>query len=198
MAFWLRLWLRFPCWSEGISWLAEFLWYVAQALPGLEATAVYHLTREGITAFAPAIVKKLVNGKPGSARIFPGYVFVELESADESGVVNRTRGIHKLLPIHANAPLPLPTCFVDDLRARMAGGAFDEDSQDALVRKFVPEQIVTWGGPLAGACPKNGGKFLRYHKGAGVVLGYLLGREIEMPIPLHQIAVAGVFSHIAA
>lgn len=160
--------------------MADYRWYVAQALPGLESTAIYHLKREGVVGFAPAV------SRDKQCRIFPGYVFVELEDPDEAGIVNRTRGIHKMLPIHANTPLALPVGFIEELRDRLARGSFDEDSQDALLQRFIPGEEVSACGmyPL-----RDGhGRFIRYHKGAGIVLGYLLGREIEVRIPLHQLS----------
>jgi len=159
--------------------LAEYRWYVAQALPGLEATAIYHLSREGITAYAPVI------SKDRAARLFPGYVFVELETPDEAGLVNRTRGIHKVLPIHTLAPLALPRGFVEDLRESLARGDFSEKSEDELMRRYAPGDDVM---PTNGPFRDLRGRFLRYSKGCGIVLTYLLGKEHELKIPLKSLA----------
>lgn len=162
--------------------MAEFRWYVAQALPGLESTAIHHLSREGVSAWAP------VATKDRQLRLFPGYVFVELESPSEAGIVNRTRGIRKMLPIHCDSPLPLPRGFVEDLRARMASGEFEEQSADEFLRRFVPGETVSIS---SGAFSGLDAKFMRYSKGSGVLLMALLGREHEVRIPLQALAPAG-------
>lgn len=171
--------------------MVGYRWFVAQALAGLEATAIYHLTRAGITAFSP-VVASLFEGRPTKLRLFPGYVFVELEAPGEAGIVNRTRGIYRVLPIHARdpdtLPLALPIGFVEELREKISGGSFDESAEASLLRKFIPDQEVTI---LFGPFAEHRGKFLRYQKGAGVVLTALLGRDFELKVPLHHLSPAG-------
>jgi|SRR6185312_13387167 len=147
-------------------------------MPGLESTAIYHLTREGITAFAPIVTRNR------AARLFPGYVFVELETPDEAGAVNRTRGIRKVLPVHTTTPLALPVGFVEDLRDRLSRGDFNEKSEDELMQRFVPGELVS---SANGPFRDLQGRFLRYSKGCGVVLTYLLGRDHELKIPLKSL-----------
>ena len=163
--------------------MADYRWYVAAALAGLEATAIYHLSRAGIAGYAPTLADR-------AARYFPGYVFVELEGPWEAGAVNRTRGIHRMLPIHADSPLALPTGFVEEFREKVAADGLKGDDEGAFLRRFVPgiDEVSAVGNyPL-----RDGhGRFLRYRKGAGIVLGYLLGREVEIPIPLHKLEVVG-------
>jgi transcription antitermination factor NusG len=163
--------------------MADYRWYVGPTVPGLEATALYHLKREGIVGFSPT--ERGLNPR----RLYPGYVFVELESADEASIVNRIRGMRKLLPVHLGSPLPLPKGFVENLREIAASPDFSVDEAEENLRRFAPgidEVSATGNWPL-----RDGqGKFLRYRKGSGVVLGYLLGREIEVTIPLHQLAFA--------
>ena len=170
--------------------MADFRWYVAAALAGLEATAIYHLSRAGITAYSPTLVDRV-------ARYFPGYVFVELEGPWEAGIVNRTRGIHRMLPIHLDTPLALPVGFVEEFREKVAADGLRGDDEGAFLKRFVPgiDEVSAVGNyPL-----RDGhGRFLRYRKGAGIVLGYLLGREVEVPIPLHQLEVVGKNEPIAA
>lgn len=156
--------------------VGSFRWYVAQTLPGLERTALYHLDRAGIAAYAPAA---------GKERLFPGYAFVELAATTEAGIVNRTRGIRKMLPIHAVEPLPLPPNFVDDLRDRIRAGDFEGPGEGAFLRKFIKDEEVAF---ISGPMQDKRGRFCRYHKGAGVVLTALLGREMEVKVPLHQLA----------
>jgi transcription antitermination factor NusG len=158
-----------------------YRWYVAQALAGLEATAIYHLSREGVTAFSPTLASNR------QARLFPGYVFVELASPDEAGVVNRTRGIHKVLPVHSNNPLALPDGFVDELRGKISNGAFDEADCLRVIHKYIPgESVPIVAGSFAGWC----GEMVRYHKGSMIVLLALFGNKREVIVPRHCVAMA--------
>jgi transcription antitermination factor NusG len=163
--------------------MADYRWYAGAALPGLESTALYHLKREGIVGFSP--MERGLTPR----RLYPGYIFVELESANEAGVVNRIRGMRKLLPIHAASPLPLPRGFVENLRELAESITFSLEDAEENLRRFAPgiDEVSA-----SGAYPlRNGhGRFLRYHKGSGIVMGYLLGREVEVRIPLHQLAPA--------
>ena len=154
--------------------MVDYRWYAAQALAGLESTAIHHLSREGITAWSP----QPEPNRPG--RLFPGYVFVELETPDDAGVVNRTRGVHKLLPVHASTPLPLPHRFVENLRALIEQGSFTDRAVAETVYKFVEhDEIVIDGGPWDG----HTGEFLRYHKNCSIVLLACFGSKRELPIP---------------
>lgn len=154
-----------------------YAWFVAQALAGLEATAIYNLSRAGITAYSPTIADR-------QARYFPGYVFVELEGVFEAGIVNRTRGVHKMLPIHASEPLPLPPGFVEELRERVAAKSFDDVAERSLLRRFAEgDEVVTSSG-LAG-------RFVKYHKDSGEILAALLGRENRIRIPLDRLSPVG-------
>lgn len=174
----------------------NYRWYVAQALAGLEATAIYHLSREGISAFSPTIT---IEKRP--IRLFAGYVFVELEGPHEAGRVNRQRGVHKLLPIRTRRanegpvdPLPLPVGFVEAVRDRIANKGFESEIEETVVR-FVPQQeVFIRNGPFR----DHRGRFLRYSKGSGVVLTYLLGKEHELKIPARDLAPALAPSLIAA
>lgn len=154
---------------------------MAQALPGLEATALYHLDRDGFEAYSPAVANK-------KARLFPGYIFVKLANREDCFPVNRTRGIMRLLPAHLSEPLALPSDFVSSLMSRVDEGEFDEISEESLLRKFIPGEIVT---ALLGPMRDQRGQFLRYRKGCGVVLGYLLGKQFEYDVPLHQLKSCG-------
>ena len=159
-----------------------YRWYVAQTLAGLESTAIYHLSREGVTAFSP-----MTSGER-KFRLFPGYLFIELSSPDEAGVVNRTRGIHKVLPVHSNSPLALPDGFVDDLRGRIGQGEFDESACAHVVHKYVKgENVPIVAGAFAGWC----GEMVRYHKGSMIVLLALFGaKPREVVVPKHCVAMA--------
>ena len=159
--------------------MVDRAWYVAQAIGGLEPTAIYHLDREGVLGYSPVVDRQ---------RLFPGYVFVMLERVEDSWIVNRTRGILKLLPKHAEKPLPVRNGFVEALRECVDRGDFSERRQEELVCKFLPYEVVT---PLSGAYRDQRGRFLYYKKGCAVVLGHLLGKTFEFKVPLHQLRSEG-------
>jgi transcription antitermination factor NusG len=102
-------------------------WYVGTNLPGLGATAVNGIGREGINTFR--------------TRVFPGYFFVFINE-DEAGVVNRTIGVRRLLPVHRDLPLPLPDGFVEDLMARLVGGDLSMEAAAEVVERFLPGDLV--------------------------------------------------------
>lgn len=170
----------FPDLAEGALRL-ELRWYVAQALAGLESTAVHHLSRNPdiVDAYAPAAADR-------KARYFPGYVFVQLSDPAYAGAVNRTRGVHKLLPIHAASPLSIRSPkfgqphFVDALRAAIDAGAFAEKRIVETVYNFLEnDEVLIDGGPWDG----HSGQFLRYHKSCAIVLLACFGSKRELPIP---------------
>jgi len=152
-------------------------WYVAQAQPGLEATAIYNLSRDKFVAIAPSLVDR-------KQRFYPGYVFVRLEHAEDCYFVNRTRGIIKLLPQHLREPLALPMGWVEDLIGRIERGEFTPKSEEQLLRRFIPGEAVE---SLIGSMAGRPGRFSHYKKGCGIVIGCLLGKEFEYKVPLHQL-----------
>lgn len=156
-------------------------WYVAQAQPGLEATAIYNLSRDKFVAVAPSVADK-------KQRFYPGYVFVRLYEPEDCYFVNRTRGIVKLLPTHLKEPLALPEGWVEDLMGRIERGDFNEKNEEQLLRRFIPGEVVE---SLIGAVSGRPGRFSRYHKGSGVVIYHLLGRDVEYKVPLHQLKSVG-------
>lgn len=173
----------------------DFRWYVARALPGLTATALWHLSRlasgsgGGIReAFSAEARGRPSKGRERTVSLYPGYVFVELDGFDYAGRVNRTRGIHKLLPIFADHPSPLPRGFVEGLKAQIGCGDFDEKTEEQRLHSFVPQDEVEM---VSGPFRDHRGRFLRYHKGAGEIIARLLGREVTLQIPLHQLVAVG-------
>lgn len=155
-------------------------WYAAQCMGGLESTACYHLDLNDIEFFAPVV--KFKNDK--ERKLFPGYIFVHLTREEECFVVNRTRGVIHMLPKWAERPHSLPDGFVEEVRDRLDSGFYEPPDEDELLKKFLPQQTVQ---ALTGPMRDKAGRFLRYSKGSGIVLGYLLGKEFEYKVPLHQL-----------
>lgn len=151
--------------------------YVAQTLAGLGGSAERYLGRAGF--------KVLRAGK-----LFPGYIFVEdIDAAASTAVINRTRGVLRLLPKHTDTPLPLPIGFVQDLRWRLAEGDLSERAEDELLRRWLEGDQVT---ALTGPFRDRRGRFLCYTKDCAVVLGYLLGKEFRYKVPLTELRAVAV------
>jgi transcriptional antiterminator RfaH len=159
--------------------------YVAQTHPGAEAVADLNLRRQGFDCYVPAIAIKRRFGRDKQP-IFPGYLFVtlDLSGPDRWQAVNGTRGVVRLLPSHLERPSPLPRGFVAELRGRVEGGEYDEWTVEDVVRGYAPGALVfVRSGPFA----EHEGKFQFYRKGCLYVLLALLGRELSVPIPAHQV-----------
>lgn len=149
-------------------------WFVAQVSGAVEL-ASESVKREGFRVYAPKI---------GHSRIYPGYLFTEIRDMEDVCVINRCRGVISVLPIRSENPRPLPLGFVENLMEMVEGGYFSDEAHEALVKRFVPgELVVATVGPMRG----RAGRFLRHNKGCGIVLGYLLRREIEYRVPLESL-----------
>lgn len=152
-------------------------WYVAQTLPGLERTADYYLGMLGVERYIPAVTAKGRN-------VFRNYAFIRLNDPGEAGEINRQPGIRRMLPIHEERPRSLPPGFVEDLQMRIERGEFARGAPQEFTERFLPnEKVVATNGVFR----ERIGKFLRYEKGCGIVLGYLLSREVRYRVPLHQL-----------
>lgn len=174
-------------------------WYVAGAHAGLEDVAKYRLSQQFLESYIPVYNEPLGGGRYKTRRLFPCYIFVELD-LDGDGVqapdwravarwVNSTRGVTKLLPLHLEKPLPLPVGFVEDLRLSCESGNFDPLSVEELARSYVKGQTV----PIAsGDFAGFSGPLSYYKKGCAVILLTLLGAQREVHIPLHQVVLPDV------
>jgi transcriptional antiterminator RfaH len=96
-------------------------WYVAYTERRGEALAIDHLRRQGFGSFCPWIRKSIRHArkiKSVVAPLFPGYVFVELDPAqDRWRSVNGTRGVSHIIS-NGDAPTPVPPGVVEAIRAR--------------------------------------------------------------------------------
>lgn len=124
-------------------------WYAVQTQPRREALARLHLERQGFASFCPLRRKIRRSGNrhvEEMAPLFPGYLFVALDLAnDQWRSVNGTIGVMRLVAFGAGgSPAPLVPGFVEHLaklgdmgggfgdglkkgdRIRIMGGPFDE------------------------------------------------------------------------
>lgn len=161
--------------GQGRAWGMGLRDYVAQVQAGLGATAARYLGREGFSVFR-------------AAGVFPGYVFLEgIDAKASAAVINRTRGVIKLLPKHLETPLPLPVGFLGDLRFRLDEGDLSLLAEEAFLHRWLEgDQVVALTGPFR----DKRGRFLHYTKDCAVVLGHLLSREIRYKVPLTELRAA--------
>ncbi len=157
-------------------------WYVAQLQAGLRVTAEANLQRQRFE-FDSMRIKSV----RGTVPLFPGYIFVRFDR-DEPGCrwrsVNGTTGIEKLLPLHLEIPTPVLVGLVEDFAAQIAAGSFDHKNFEATVaRHTVGEKVAVISGAWAG----HSGTLIRQRKGHLFLLMSLLGRELSIPVPAHQV-----------
>jgi transcriptional antiterminator RfaH len=100
-------------------------WYTVQAKPHNEDRVVNHLAKRAIPTFLPLVeVVRRRNGvrRTGVEPLFPGYLFVELESFDQRpgcwDVVRWSPGVRRILGI-AEEPVPVPAAAIRAIRDRM-------------------------------------------------------------------------------
>lgn len=157
-------------------------WYVAQLQAGMRLTAEANLQRQRFE-----FDSMLVRGERGPAQLFPGYIFVRFDRFDPDcrwRSVNGTTGIEKLLPLHLENPMPIMAGLVEDFTSQIAAGSFDHKNFSATVAKHaVGEKVAVISGAWAG----HSGTLRRQRKGCLFLLMSLLGRELEIPVPAHQV-----------
>lgn len=178
----------------------DFRWHVARTHPGLERTASENLRAQAIETFHPYTVeKRVVGGRAVDAKVnlFPGYIFVWADRALGANqaswaAISSTRGIVRMLPSHIEVPSPLPRGFVEDLQARFEAGTLSAAEAGVVVDRYRPREIVPI---VAGAFAGHAGMLVKYHKGSLQLLVALLGGEVRVEVPQHQVAVRSDASH---
>lgn len=157
-------------------------WYVAQLQAGMRLTAEANLQRQSFE-----FDSMLVRGALGSAQLFPGYIFVRFDRDDPDcrwRSVNGTTGIEKLLPLHLENPMPIMAGLVEDFAAQILAGSFDHKNfGTTIARHMVGEKVAVISGAWAG----HSGTMIRQRKGHLYLLMSLLGRELSIPVPAHQV-----------
>lgn len=122
-------------------------WYVAATYPKQEATAQEALSAKGFDTYCPQLTTITLAKSPAGSVVaevceplFDGYVFVALDLAQHrTADVNGAGGIHKLLPLYAERPLPLRVGVVEALLER---GEFVDDKRPAKPTLLNPDDVV--------------------------------------------------------
>jgi transcription antitermination factor NusG len=158
-------------------------WYCAQTQSGMGRTARDQLSRQTFEVFLPEIREfgEVVT-------MFPGYIFVAFDRDDDSvrwKSINGTRGVIKLLPLHCENPSPIKKGFVEELLKQSADGTLTAEKAQATALRYLRDDDVPI---IAGAFAGYHGKMVRYRKGSLELLTALLGQEVVLAVPLHQVA----------
>ncbi len=96
-------------------------WFLAQLKPNCVSIAERNLKRQGFRTFLPmeeGTVRRRGRFTPALLPLFPGYIFVSLDTAAAQWrAVNSTYGVTKLVSFGA-APAPVPLDLVSQLMLR--------------------------------------------------------------------------------
>ena len=163
-------------------------WYVAYTQPNAEWKAVAHLRRQGFEAYLPlcrAIRRHARRQEVVRRPLFPRYVFVGLDlAADRWRAVNGTVGVGRLV-CHGERPAPLPDAVVAALRA--GEDAEGLVSLSSLVLFDPGARLRVLDGAFAGKT----GRYVAMSAAERVVLLFdLIGREVEVTVPIHAVEAA--------
>jgi len=121
-------------------------WTVVNTQPMCERRALWHLARQGFTAYAPKekIIRMVRGRKTTCARfIFPRYLFVAI--ADQWHALFNTVGITRVL-MTGDQPSKLPDGWVEDMRARERNGLVSLPKH----RFKIGQRVEVGSGLLAG------------------------------------------------
>ena len=157
-------------------------WFVASVQPGLSETAQRSLKLKEISSYFIRV--RDLNGRIIS--YFPGYIFVTINTdylAETANAINGTRGIGRLLPGHLESPLALPRGFVEDLKEAAEAGRLDERVEEMIEKYQCGEAVKVRSGPWIGTAFE----VTRYRKGSLAFFACLLGKQVEVFIPQHQV-----------
>ena len=168
-------------------------WYVVYSKPHKEEQVQFHLGLKGIESFFPRL--QLPNSASRKKRItalFPNYVFIRLDLANESHHVVWSPGVKRIVSF-SDTPIPLNDTVIQFLRDKAnTQGIIQAHSQ--LQRG---QQVEITGGPFDGFTgiienPPNA-------KGRVKILLQLLSRQISVKLGVEfvrnqSVAIAPVFT----
>jgi transcriptional antiterminator RfaH len=164
-------------------------WYVAQTQPGGQSLALLHLLRQGFQAYVP-MMRQRRGAETIAVPLFPGYVFINLNlDVEPWSRVNGTRGVVHLLPSHVESPSPLPSGFIEELRALVEGGTWDDLSLEQLLASYAPGAEVRIA---SGALTDQTGVIISRKRDRVDVLVSLLGRETMVRVKPAQLELVAV------
>lgn len=163
-------------------------WYVVHCQPNGERKALFHLRRQGYTAYLPVHRKTRRHARRTeqvAAPLFPRYLFIRLDVGVDSWLpIRSTVGVSHIV-CHGNRPAPVPDGIVEAIQARHDGDGFV--LLDEATRFKNGDTVRLLEGPLA----DQTGLFSRIADDRRViVLLQLLGRPVEVRVPKDAICAA--------
>jgi transcriptional antiterminator RfaH len=96
-------------------------WYLLQCKPLQQARAELNLLQQGFTFYAPEhTVQRLRRGRVdvGTEALFPGYVFIQLDSQSNWRALRATKGVSRVVGF-GDRPLAVPDALIAGLQARL-------------------------------------------------------------------------------
>jgi transcriptional antiterminator RfaH len=104
----------------------ESRWYAVQARPKQETRAAMNLLSSGVTTFLPLIrqgKRPSAAGTPGTAPLFPRYLFVRCDIAQSVQRIRYTRGVVKVLGT-SDGPIALDDAIIESIQQRIGDDGF--------------------------------------------------------------------------
>ena len=125
----------------------QLRWYLLQCKPRQDARAEENLLRQDYPCFRPRLVREKLSGgrvRQVEESLFPGYLFVQLDSQGNWSSLRSTRGVSRLVGFNGD-PLPVPEPLIEQLRQRSGQG---------IAKAVVPvlqagEKVRITDGPFA-------------------------------------------------
>ena len=129
----------------------EARWFAVQCQPHRENAAAEHLRRQGYRVFLPRQRRAVRHARRIETVLrpfFPGYLFVELDTARQCWrPINSTFGVARLVTA-GERPAPAPVGIIETLRA------FFDDAEiyDGVPDLVAGQRVRVVAGPLADLC----------------------------------------------
>ncbi len=163
-------------------------WYVVYAKAQAEGWALAQLLRQGFRAYLPRHRKLRCHARRRElvkAPLFPRYLFVAVDlDAERWRSINGTRGVVHLV-CEGGRPVPVPEGVVERLKAR-------EDAEGCV--SLASLALFDHGARLRvldGVFAGHVGVYDRLSEAERVVLLLeLLGRTVEVTVPIHAVEAA--------
>lgn len=155
-------------------------WYAAHTHSGAEARALWHIERQGFSAYLPRYMKQRRHARKTDwiqAPLFPRYLFVWFEVAKQRWqAIQSTIGVRYLI-CGEQAPLMVPQRLIEELRSREDERGLIDMARQAPFRRGDRVQLT------AGALIDQIGVFeCCSDDERAVVLLHLLGRDLRVRV----------------
>ena len=116
-------------------------WFLLQCKPLQQARAELNLQQQGFTFYAPEhTVQRLRRGRVdvGTEALFPGYVFIQLDSQSNWRALRATKGVSRVVGF-GDRPLAVPDALIAALQQRLQSPAAPVALYKAGARVLITE-----------------------------------------------------------